>query len=83
MMRLLMVYPVLVFLLGINANAASLPDFTALVEANKPAVVNISTTRKSTGMHQFLPEEFELPEGSEEGPLGDLLRRFFGAPNSD
>lgn len=82
-MRLLMVYPVLVFLFSVNASAASLPDFTDLVEANKPAVVNISTTRKSTGMQHFLPEEFELPEGSEEGPLGDLLKRFFGDPNSD
>lgn len=82
-MRLLMAYPVLVFLLSTNASAGDLPDFTALVEANKPAVVNISTTRKSPSMQQFLPEEFELPEGSEEGPLGDLLRRFFGSPHSD
>lgn len=82
-MRLLMACPVLVFFLSVNANAGDLPDFTALVEANKPAVVNISTTRKTAGLQELMPKDFDLPEGSEEGPLGDLLRRFFDSPDSD
>ncbi len=55
--------------------AASLPDFTRLVEENAPAVVNISTVYREEGPL----ERYRLPEGvplPEEGPLADLLRRF-------
>ena len=62
-----------------TAQAASLPDFTELVEKHSAAVVNISTTQKikhpkMTGMPRGMPEQ--IPEG----PLGDLFRHFFGDP---
>jgi serine protease Do len=58
------------------AQARDLPDFTALVEKQGPAVVNISTTQKvKTRMHQFR----QLPEG----PLGDLFRYYFGEPDGE
>lgn len=56
--------------------ARSLPDFTELVEKNSAAVVNISTTQKTTPGAEGFPPGMELPE-IPEGPLGDLLRRFF------
>ncbi|MDX2425473.1 MAG: DegQ family serine endoprotease [Cycloclasticus sp.] len=58
-----------------NAMANNLPDFTALVEANSNAVVNISTTQKSPQLQSFLPPDFEIPENA---PYGDLLKHFFG-----
>ncbi len=54
----------------------ALPDFTALVESNAPAVVNISTTqtaKRLTGPGAEMPE---APEGN--GPFNDFLRRYFG-----
>jgi serine protease Do len=53
---------------------AQLPDFTGLVEASQPSVVNISTTRK---LNVSIHKDFQLPEEMEEGPWGDLFRRFF------
>lgn len=56
--------------------ADSLPDFTSLVEAAGPAVVNISTTKKTeTPPVPQLPEGMEIPEGT---PLEDLFKHFFG-----
>ncbi len=54
--------------------SADLPDFTVLVEANAPAVVNI-TARKSGGDAEDLSELYgeDMPE---------LFRRFFGDPNA-
>ncbi len=51
---------------------AELPDFTRVVEAYGPAVVNISTTQKvkGNGSHRSIP----LPEGT---PFDDFFRRFF------
>lgn len=54
---------------------AQLPDFTALVEQNNAAVVNISTTQKVAAMEPQLPEGLEIPEGT---PFDDFFRRFFG-----
>ncbi len=56
---------------------AQLPDFTALVEQNNAAVVNISTTQKvaANDLQPQLPEGMEIPEGT---PFDDLLRRYFG-----
>ncbi|HEX6136997.1 MAG TPA: DegQ family serine endoprotease [Casimicrobiaceae bacterium] len=52
--------------------AARLPDFTALVDRDGPAVVNISTvgTTRTTGLDQ----------DEEDNPLNEFLRRF-GMPN--
>jgi len=52
----------------------TLPDFSAMVEANGPAVVNISTTQAL----KRSPARSLEPEGTENGPLNDLLRRYFG-----
>jgi serine protease Do len=58
-------------------NASHLPEFTDLVKATSPAVVNISTTQKvKTGMPQ-LPEGFEIPEFPEDSPFGELFKHFF------
>ncbi|WP_435103771.1 DegQ family serine endoprotease [Arhodomonas sp. AD133] len=56
---------------------ANLPDFTELVKANSPAVVNISTTRaprteESGGGRQGMPK---LPE---DHPFRDFFDRFLG-----
>lgn len=68
-------------LLAPNLYADNLPDFTGLVEAGKPSVVNISTMRKPKASE--LPKEFHLPDEMEEGPWGDLFRRFFKEPGED
>ncbi len=54
--------------------ARGLPDFSSMVEANGPAVVNISTTQviKRTAVRGA------EPESPENGPFNDLLRRYFG-----
>jgi serine protease Do len=58
----------------IAAPAASLPDFTDLVDKVGPAVVNIRTTshvqQGSSG----------LPPGLDEGDMSEFFRRFFGIP---
>jgi serine protease Do len=60
--------------------AAGLPDFTGLVEASKPSVVNISTTRKPEAS---MSQDFHLPDEMEEGPWGDFFRRFFKEPGEE
>ena len=66
-------------LIGGAAQAQSLPDFTGLVEANSPAVVNISTTQEVTprqgGMPNVpgMPNIPDLPEGH---PFRDFMDRF-------
>ena len=54
-----------------------MPDFTGLVEQNNGAVVNISTTQKTTQNDALSqgPEGSEIPEGA---PLDELLKRYFG-----
>ena len=71
------IFIVLLMSVGV-AQAHGLPSFSQLAEDNKPAVVNISTTRihKATNSHR----QFEFPEGAEDGPLGEMLRRFYGVP---
>ncbi|HDP89982.1 MAG TPA: DegQ family serine endoprotease [Thioalkalivibrio sp.] len=69
----------LCFIVGAFAATAALarpalPDFTQLVEANSPAVVNIGTTRK-VSMHRGLPPGMEIPDNE---MFGELFRRFFG-----
>ena len=57
-----------------SATMSGLPDFTHLVEKYSDAVVNISTTqkiKKRSNLHKQIPG---IPQ---DGPLGDLFRRFF------
>ena len=51
-----------------------LPDFTALVQANSPGVVNIGTTRK-VSVRQGLPPGLDMPENE---LFEEFLKRFFG-----
>ena len=62
------------------AFARSLPDFTALVERNRAAVVNISTTQRRTApsARPWVPEGFEIPNLPEDSPFREYFRRFFG-----
>lgn len=56
--------------------AVELPDFTALVEKNNTAVVNISTTQKIAASEQpQMPEGIEIPEGT---PFDDFFKHYFG-----
>ena len=67
----------------------NLPDFTSLVDAAAPAVVNISTTQRpqvqqpqtdGDGQDSLprLPPGMELPDLPEDSQIYDLFRRFFG-----
>ena len=49
------------------------PSFADLVDAVKPAVVNISTTGKVTGDRSSRLPEFSFPPGS---PFEDFFERF-------
>ncbi len=55
-------FMVLYLIAGCQPQASTLPDFTALVEENAPAVVNISTEQKRAQGQKQIPE---------------MLRRFF------
>ena len=54
------------------APTLQLPDFTTLIEASSPAVVNISTTHK---VERNLRNPYDFPENS---PFGELFRHYFG-----
>jgi serine protease Do len=60
--------------------ARSLPDFTELVEHNRAAVVNISTTQRRTipADRPRMPRGFEMPDLPEDSPFREFFRRFFG-----
>ncbi len=58
------------------ANAASLPDFTDLIERSQAAVVNISIDRERRSGRNF-PEGFDIPELPPDSPFNDFFRRFF------
>jgi serine protease Do len=65
---------------SVASNAASLPDFTLLVESSSPAVVNISTSQKRSRTLK-LPKGMELPEGFDipkDSPFYDYFQRYFG-----
>ncbi|MDH5435592.1 MAG: DegQ family serine endoprotease [Gammaproteobacteria bacterium] len=55
--------------------AQGLPDFTEMVEAASPAIVNISTTQKVKRSNKHLP--FEIPDMPENGPFKDFMDKFF------
>ena len=63
-----------------GAVARSLPDFTELVERNRAAVVNISTTQRRTAPVERprMPKGFEIPDLPEDSPFHEFFRRFFG-----
>ena len=58
--------------LSLSAQAANLPDFTALIEQNAATVVNIST-RSAKKSHETA---IRIPGMPESGPLAELFRRF-------
>ncbi len=58
-----------------TATRFGLPDFTVLVRRYGPAVVNISTKQSALYGPQDFSEDGEL---SEDSPLYDFFRRFFG-----
>ncbi|MBN8474748.1 DegQ family serine endoprotease [Sulfuritalea sp.] len=59
-------------LLGVQAQARDLPDFTELVEKQGATVVNISTTQMIKGRRGAHPFPFDGDDAAQE-----LLRRFF------
>ncbi len=67
-------------LLSVSTFARPLPDFTELVEAYSPAVVNISTSqkRRQSAQRPQLPKGFEIPDLPEDSPFNEFFRRFFG-----
>jgi len=73
-------WTLLAFGFSLSAQAApatrALPEFSGLVEANGPAVVNISTTQ-AVKRPAWQGPESEGPEGG-PAPFNDFLRRYFG-----
>jgi serine protease Do len=65
------------FLLPPAAPARALPEFTTLVDAFGPAVVNIST-RQAQGGVPSVPHGFSIPDIPEDSPLYEFFRRFLG-----
>ncbi len=65
-------------LTAVPAPAAELPDFTGLVKAQSPAVVNISTTQKIEREDSRMPPGMEIPGLPEDHPFNEFFRRFFG-----
>ena len=62
-------------LLPESAFARALPDFTELVESNRTAVVNISTTQRRTAPSNRprLPKGFEIPDLPDDSPFQEFL----------
>jgi serine protease Do len=60
-----------------TVQARELPEFTRLVEAYGPAVVNISTKQKVRA-HSGLPKGLQIPDLPKGGPWDELFRHFFG-----
>jgi len=66
--------------LSSHALARDLPEFTGLVRAYGPAVVNISTKQADRGYTR--PHGFSVPDMPEDSPYYDFFRRFFGDEGS-
>lgn len=65
------------------AQAKELPDFTGLVEANAPSVVNISTQQKAKAnkaphAKRNMPNMPNMPDFPEGSPFGEWFKRYFG-----
>nr|VFJ95820.1 MAG: serine protease Do [Candidatus Kentron sp. H]VFK00852.1 MAG: serine protease Do [Candidatus Kentron sp. H]VFK04754.1 MAG: serine protease Do [Candidatus Kentron sp. H] len=56
--------------------AQTLPEFTELVQAYRPAVVNISTTQKQAQRRFDLRKHFGMPDLPEDSPFHDFFRQF-------
>ncbi len=73
--------PFLTLFLLIHTNlgyARALPDFTGLVNENSAAVVNISTTAKSSNATAGgLPPGYNLPDIPEDSPFHDFFKKYF------
>ncbi len=63
------------WLATLPAAQAQLPDFTRLVDAYSPAVVNISTTQRKSASGHF-GQDFGLPELPQDSPFHEFFRRF-------
>jgi serine protease Do len=64
-----------------HALSGRLPDFTELVAAQSPAVVNISTMQKQKKIGSIkIPDKFKIPDMPEGIPFEDLLKKYFGHP---
>ena len=63
---------------NVSAKMSGLPDFTQLVEEYSDAVVNISTTQK---IKKRKGNPHQIPGMPEDGPFGDLFRKFFEQQN--
>ncbi len=72
----------LVVITGVQAQtslAATLPDFTGIVERNAPAVVHVEA--KYTGEKQRADGPQGMPgQGSADDRQAEIMRRFFGMP---
>lgn len=67
--------------IGNAASNVGLPDFTALVTANSPAVVNISTSasdRVDKNDKRPRRPDFSVPNLPDDSQLNEFFRRFFG-----
>ncbi len=73
MLSVLRILVLAAFVVPAYSQAGALPDFTELVEAQHPTVVNISTTRQRDAV--ALPPGMDMPE-LENTPFGDLLKKF-------
>jgi serine protease Do len=60
-----------------GAAAGSLPDFTAIVQQNAPAVVHVEA--KYNGKH-VSRDSATAPQGMPDDPQAEFFRRFFGMP---
>jgi len=67
-------------LFSTNLVARELPNFTELVNANGPAVVNISTTAKKI-VKKDKPNYRNIPGLPEDSPFRDFFRHFFDEEN--
>jgi len=70
-----LVYSLLAASVGV---AAALPEFSGLVEAYGPSVVNISTKHKKPRRGPLKFHGFSIPDLPGDNPLQDLFRHFFG-----
>ena len=59
-----------------GAPTQTLPDFAAIVEANKGAVVNITSTMRRTAMQQQQNPFSQGDDDDEDNPFNQFFRRF-------